>query len=637
MTSRIGRPDTDADRELRNCLDQQPTSSFIMVAGAGSGKTTSLVKALAHLDRRNGPAMRKHGRQIACITFTEIAVGEIREDVGDSKLFHVSTIHSFLWTIVHSFQADLREWVAGRINEKIAEAQERLDKPRTRATTRARLTKDIARYNDQLLHLPAIPRFKYGTGSNYAEGLLGHDDILRVGPALIEQYPLIRSVVAQRFPFIFVDESQDTDPTVVAALKRIGEMPGNGFCVGFFGDPMQKIYLAGAGTIERGEGWNEITKPENFRCPIAVLNVINNIRAEDDGLQQIAANRIGPDGPIATPQGAAKLFIASTGQERQRSLKLVRQWMAEYNADPLWQRDERESDVKLLVLVHRTAARRLGFLDLYAALNDNDSTSMKEGLLDGTAWVLRPFITYLLRLVRDDNKGEDFEVMSALRNNCPLLARDRLAGATVAAVLTQLRTDLNTLVQMLAQGSPSTIRDVISFVHHQDLAKLDERFIPYIQGNAREHDEAQNAEPDEESAEEQSVLAFLAVPATQLWGYLSYIEDQSPFSTQHGIKGAEFQRVLVVLDDEESEYRLFSYGRYWGTEPLSATDQAHIASHEDSVVDRTRRLFYVCCSRALKDLAVVFFVPNVQVAHAVVLAKRLFRPEDVHILGEEIG
>ena len=49
MTSRIGQPDTDADNELRDCLDQKPLTSFVMVAGAGSGKTTSLVKALAHL------------------------------------------------------------------------------------------------------------------------------------------------------------------------------------------------------------------------------------------------------------------------------------------------------------------------------------------------------------------------------------------------------------------------------------------------------------------------------------------------------------------------------------------------------------------------------------------------------------
>ena len=111
MTSRIGSPDTDADRELRACLDQRPLTSFVMVAGAGSGKTTSLIKALDHLARSQGTELRRRNQRIACITYTEVAVGEISSDVGNASLFHVSTIHSFLWTVIRSFHNDLREWV----------------------------------------------------------------------------------------------------------------------------------------------------------------------------------------------------------------------------------------------------------------------------------------------------------------------------------------------------------------------------------------------------------------------------------------------------------------------------------------------------------------------------------------------
>ena len=42
---------------------------------------------------------------------------------------------------------------------------------------------------------------------------------------------------------------------------------------------MQKIYMSGAGAIPLSDGWAEITKPENFRCPTSVLGVINSIRA----------------------------------------------------------------------------------------------------------------------------------------------------------------------------------------------------------------------------------------------------------------------------------------------------------------------------------------------------------------------
>ena len=53
MTSRIDAPDTDADREIRAILDFDHLTGFTVTAGAGSGKTTSLVKALAHISGSN--------------------------------------------------------------------------------------------------------------------------------------------------------------------------------------------------------------------------------------------------------------------------------------------------------------------------------------------------------------------------------------------------------------------------------------------------------------------------------------------------------------------------------------------------------------------------------------------------------
>ena len=135
-----------------------------MVAGAGSGKTTSLVKALSHLSGTRAPDLRRRGQRVACITYTAVAVGEILSDVGNDALFHVSTIHSFLWTIVHPFQRDLRQWVAGRIEEKIAAAQAKLDNPRTRANTKERAAGDIERYRRQRDALGNVVQFKIPDG-----------------------------------------------------------------------------------------------------------------------------------------------------------------------------------------------------------------------------------------------------------------------------------------------------------------------------------------------------------------------------------------------------------------------------------------------------------------------------------------
>ena len=626
MTSRITKPDTDADRQLRDCLDQRPSNHFVMVAGAGSGKTTSLVKALDHIARTRGADLRRHGQQIACITYTEVAVEEIWGDVGNAPLFHVSTIHSFLWTVVHPFQSDLRDWVAGRLDEKIAEADAKLINPRTRPNTRERLVIDVERYRTQRAGLAGVKRFTYGTGSDYAKGILGHDDILKIGPALIADRPLLRTLIARHFPYIFVDESQDTNPTFVDAFKQIAETVGEGFCIGFFGDPMQKIYTTGAGKIASGEGWAEITKPENFRCPMSVLRVINRIRAEDDGLAQVRGRTIERNGLVESIEGSARLFIVPADGRRAERLAEVRQWLSQANNDPLWVSDD-DGNVRVLVLVHRMAAQCLGFADIYAALNDHGANSLKDGLLDGTAWVLRPFMRYLLPLVLAARAGADFNVVALLRNNCPLLTKDRLLGQNTAELLARLRNDVDRLVRMLSDEPNHTIHDVLAFVRNQELASLDERFVGFFAEEEEEEEEDGETDPQDAAAH-----AFLASPAAQLWGYRTYVEDQSRFTTQHGVKGAEFQRVLVILDDEESDYNLFSYGKYFGIVPLSDRDQENIHNGEDSVVARTRRLFYVCCSRAVQDLAVVFFVPDVNAAANALFAQGLFEPSDVRIL-----
>lgn len=128
MTSRIASPDTKADEEVRTCLDAQPPRSFVLVAGAGSGKTTSLVKALAHIVATRGKEMTQAGRRVACITYTEIAAAEIATDVANASICHVSIIHSFLWTLIRSFTPDIREWLERRLRERIDEEQARIAK-----------------------------------------------------------------------------------------------------------------------------------------------------------------------------------------------------------------------------------------------------------------------------------------------------------------------------------------------------------------------------------------------------------------------------------------------------------------------------------------------------------------------------
>ncbi|HBO3150583.1 TPA: ATP-dependent helicase [Pseudomonas aeruginosa] len=640
MSSRANKPDTQADIDLRNCLGDVPPRSFIMKAGAGSGKTTSLIKGLSSAIRIHGDKLRKFRQRIACITYTEIAAGEIWRDVGSDPLVHVSTIHSFMWLLAKPFQNDIRIWVSGRITEKIEalEQKQATYGPRVQQRTKDKDTRDLERLRRQSGRIAAVKGFRYGTGSDYVKGILGHDDILKLVPYLIAERPLFRTLLARQFPFVFVDESQDTTTEVIEALKTVESEPGVTLCLGFFGDPMQRIYATGTGLVEAKPSWADIPKPENFRCSTKVLNLANAIRRYGDDLVQIPGQRIGPEGIVPTPEGSAHLFVLPADDTRDANLVRVRDWMAARTGDNRWRlSDSGQEQVKLLVIVHQMAAKRLGFGELYTALNSKAPTAFKDGFLDGSAWPLSPCVKFLIPIAIAHTEGRQLEVMRLIREYSPLLDKGALAETNVAERLKALRELVAEIAEGIAGNSNVTIGDLLKRVYSAGLLIFDPRLASYLDPEAvppaqpaEGLDDDDDQEDDESDKEMASMDAFLACPARQLLAYQTYISERSPFWTQQGIKGAEFDRVLVVLDDAESTHFQFSYEKYLGLKALSDTDRKHIEAGEETTVDRTRRLFYVSCTRALKDLAVVLFTANPEQAEAHVRQLGLFEGDSIH-------
>lgn len=608
--SRALQPDTAADIALRACLRPEALQCFVMIAGAGSGKTTSLIKALKFILEQHGAALRLRRQKVACITYTEVAAEEIWADVGNNPLAHVSTIHSYLWSLISAFQVDIKAWVVRRIAERLTDLRTEATNfgPRVKETTREKNRNDIMRYEGLATVVPGVRRFTYGTGSDYEHGILGHDDIIKMVPQLLVERPLFRKLLAQQFPCVFIDESQDTMENVVAAFKSVAGEDGVKFCLGFFGDPMQQIYATGIGAIGVEPGWERIEKSENFRCPTTVLNVANAIRRTGDGLVQVRGRMAERDGAHVPVPGTSTLFILPADNQRDQRLTAVRAWVAERTGDDLWRDGDNEQAVKVLVIVHRMAATRLGFGDLYAALNDGAPDSFKTGFLEATAWPLKPFLAFVLPLAEAMNAGDEFAVMQVLRSESPLLARERLAGEDIAQRLATLREHAVQLTSQLTPASNATIGDVLRSLQRSGVVELDPRFAPYL---AADLAPAAAAEAEGDAGKESTAMqAFLRCPARQFWSYRTYIEEKSPFSTQQGIKGAEFERVLTIVDEEEGSHFQFSYDKYFGLKPLSDGDRKNIREGKETQVDRTRRLFYVCCTRALQDLVVVLFTAD---------------------------
>lgn len=87
------------------------------------------------------------------------------------------------------------------------------------------------------------------------------------------------------------------------------------------------------------------------------------------------------------------------------------------------------------------------------------------------------------------------------------------------------------------------------------------------------------------------------VPYTQLISLALFVNNHTPFSTKHGVKGAEFENVLVVLG---RGWNLYNWNQF-----LEWFPDKYPINKQDSYI-RNRNLFYVACSRPKRRLALLF-------------------------------
>ena len=119
------------------------------------------------------------------------------------------------------------------------------------------------------------------------------------------------------------------------------------------------------------------------------------------------------------------------------------------------------------------------------------------------------------------------------------------------------------------------------------------------------------------------------LPIEVIRKYDDYVNHRTRFDTHQGVKGLEFDRVLVIIDDSEAKGFMFSYDKLFGVKNLSETDINNMAEGKETSINRTQRLFYVTCTRAKKSLAVVMYTNNPEKVKEKVIKKGWFKEEEI--------
>ncbi|MFE2090879.1 ATP-dependent helicase [Streptomyces sp. NPDC059460] len=308
-----------------------PGGPLLVLAGPGTGKTTTLVEAVAARVARGGDPAR-----ILVLTFSRKAAVELRDRMaarlGAARGPQATTFHSFCYALVRAHQdADLfadplrllsgpeqdvtvRDLLAGQLEleqEGIAHIRWP-DELRACLTTRGfadEVRAVLARSRELGLGPDALADFARRTGrpdwgaaaaflAEYldvldAQGVLDYAELVHRAVLLAER-PEVSAVLAGAYDAVFVDEYQDTDPAQVRLLHALagnrGSAPraGGGRDLIAFGDPDQSIYTF------RGADVNGILDfPETFRradggpAPVGVLTT-----SRRSGAQLLAATRL---------------------------------------------------------------------------------------------------------------------------------------------------------------------------------------------------------------------------------------------------------------------------------------------------------------------------------------------------------
>ena len=519
--------------QIKECINAR--RNFLLSGGAGCGKTHTLKEALEYIFSTHE---LKHNN-VACITFTNAAADEIKSRIQNTNLY-VSTIHEFLWSCIKQYQEELKQSLIIMIrNEK------------EKAGTGIRYEGDQDLTYDYYSNMS----IEYREYKKLEDGIISHNDVLSLANFMFAKYPFLCRITKDRFPFIFIDEYQDTAKKVVEIFMEhlpvdIGRADKKTACslrkvtIGMFGDSMQSIYAYGVGNINnyvKNGIVKEIPKPDNFRCSTGVINLLNKLRF--DNIQQVAS------GQNKNVTGSAT-FLYSNKDVGLFDLK-------GHEIFSLWDFGD-STNTKELYLTHRLIAGKAGYGQIFAEYGNADRLigDSKDNLMKHLFSVNELIALYLNKNYNDFIRKVKFQIK-------------KLSDKKV------LRDNIDTLLNIQEEKS---IGELIKFADEFGIYPFGDDLKEFISEN------------------ESQYASICQIPASESRVMYEYEQAYLPYSTQHNIKGTEFRNVLVVLDT--GGWNLYNFKDLFGERPGHST------------VERTQKIFYVCCSRAIENLVIFFPQPS---------------------------
>ena len=480
--------------------------NFRVEAGAGAGKTYSLMKVIDWLEKEKRNYFKRNGQHVACITYTNAAVDVIKGRLKSEDFIQPCTIHNFAWGLMKRFQSSLIKTV-GKL--------ELLPKK-----------DDGTSYT-----IDEVKCISYELGVRYirdGELFLFHDDVIKLFVKMLDNRKF-RMILASQYPIILIDEYQDSFKSIMDQFLEhfINQEIKPQF--GLFGDSWQTIYSSmGACGEVISDHITVINKEANFRSQDVIVQALNKIRPE---LPQVTALDktdgriyvITTDDYLGLRQKGAHYKDELPDQELFVRIDSVREKLHDLGWDSKSQ--------KTLMLTHRLLAKEQKYENLFATLGDH----LKDADDDH-------FLFFMNRVE---------PVYDALVKNRPKILFEALGVERKPIETKENKHQWNLLRYSLETARQGRIIDVLNAVEKSGLIGIPDK-VSYWMSVYKAGDK---------------ITLFYKNPIEKLYEIsysevLNAIEFQKPeaeFSTHHGVKGEEYESVLFVMGRGWANYKFDEY------------------------------------------------------------------------------
>ncbi len=604
--------------------EEQLNESFKIYAGPGAGKTHFLVENIKNLIKNNKKITSSHGKKVLCVTYTNAAVDEIKSRLDKyAENVEIYTIHGFIIEhIIKPYQTELRRVIKNDFDIDIDNGKQISSQIEGIGLLHGIDKADIFKFIDLELgtegseidyskssmgkievdinkflieeskefiepskiatnHLEPIKKFIWNRVRK-----LTHNEILYFGYRIVLENSTIRYAIRVKFPFIFIDEFQDTNPLQAKLIEVLGEKH---IIIGVIGDIAQSIYsFQGAKPSKfknftiNGQPVKEFIIEGNRRSTENIVSMCNYVRQEDilkqnsikvyvgkENKSQIESVRVKflygnneqvfteidryvDNGGVVLTRSWAAAFEYMTGINSEQKKLLKGIYNAYYNS-PI----DIRAEISEYINVNWVRAFKFIFRlwDAYKSMSVSD--------------VLNAFNLYIDMRSIIDNKNLDVKSIIILRSLLSeVFSRDMNVLLTVD-IIQELEKLLN------SEKYKELSKNLLSYSNNK---KSQEKFeIPCF-----------NEYDNEKLIQKVSSLTW----KTSYMLFAKVFSEESNYMTIHQSKGLEWEKVIVSPKPSKFDKCKFK----------DIFLDPHIL-HENPQNEFTR-LFFVACSRAKEELVI---------------------------------